>query len=176
MAAELGSIFDGLAAAGSVVAAASALWIATRDRRDRVAERGEQDRAQARLVLVTVRPPQHSTLFLLDVENFGTSPVLDVEIESAHLTTHPQADWNLSRHSNNRYQILQTDRAGVTFQIEFKDRNGAPILTESEPQSAGALRVDYAYRQHVRATVQFTDAAGQRWRTDESGSPRRVHT
>ena len=76
---------------GAIIAAAIALDIASRDRRERTRERDEADLAQMRLVQVKIdgysnsRTPEYN--FRVWITNHGQRPILQVLIVSADLYT-----------------------------------------------------------------------------------------
>ena len=84
---DLVSRQDHLCSCGAAIAA---VWIATRDRRARTAERLDAAKAQAMLVLVDVHASRSAPGFDVWVHNFGTLAVLDVEVDSATVTGWPR--------------------------------------------------------------------------------------
>lgn len=172
---EWGSMADGAAAVGSVGAAATALWIATKDRRARMREQMDADLARARLVLVQVAEPQGSAYFRIVVENFGPVPILDLTFETASLATAPQADCLPQPGADVAFEVVEPKRAPRTFFVTFVDTAGHPVIGTRVVDSHGNVTYPDADKRHVSATVQFTDAQGNRWRRTGSEPPRRVH-
>jgi hypothetical protein len=70
----------------SFAAAGIALWVATRDRRDRIRERADAGMAQARLVLIDAAPTTEDRL-RINVDNYGREPIIDVDFVSARIRT-----------------------------------------------------------------------------------------
>lgn len=86
-----GTAADWVAAAGTTFAAVVALSIATRDRRERAAERHQEEFAQMRLVRLAVRGYRDSSTpaynVAVSVTNHGCQPILQARIRSAEVFT-----------------------------------------------------------------------------------------
>lgn len=80
---DAGLLVNALAAIGSFAAAATAVWIATTDRRQRQQEQEESDRKQAGLVRLTSRWTDLGTpkaSLVVTIKNFGRLPIVDVAV------------------------------------------------------------------------------------------------
>lgn len=75
---ELGNLSEALAAFAAVGAAFVALWIATRDRRDRMKQRDAEDEAQAKLVIVSAECPNSPLQLQIRVVNNAPRAIVDV--------------------------------------------------------------------------------------------------
>ena len=162
-----------VAAVGSFFAAATALWIANRDRKDRKDERAVAAKAQAELVVVTVKLT-HGRPFDVDVTNFGTSGVLDLTLDSASFETVPDATYEVSNPGPR--VVLDADREVHTFGVEFVDDAGESVMpgtfdTEYQEWESGPTRPDPS---KVSAWVRFRDAQGIKWRRGNTGSAERL--
>jgi hypothetical protein len=89
--ADMGSVAEWFGAVGAIFAAAAALSIATRDRRERHNEREEADLAQMRLVHIEILDYNDSSKpyihFRARVTNYGQRPILQAQVISAELFT-----------------------------------------------------------------------------------------
>lgn len=90
---ELGPLAEWLAAGAAAIAAIVALYIAGRDRHQRIAERHEDEKTQARLVQVELSLITHSPVVFVKVRNYGSLPLLDVELTDAVWVGHQDARW-----------------------------------------------------------------------------------
>jgi membrane protein implicated in regulation of membrane protease activity len=70
------------------LAAVVALWVAGRDRRDRMQEREDEEKTHARLVALQVSQDTGRAAVIVEVRNFGPLPVLDVEVVDATWSEH----------------------------------------------------------------------------------------
>jgi hypothetical protein len=166
---------DSLSSVATVAATGVALYIATRDRSDRKADKLDADRAQARLVLLTVSEPS-SRCFGLTVENHGTQPILAVRFDSAR--------YNDGSH-DIRLEQRGEDYDSKVFQVVRPHDESPPAhfaITHAASDSAaealfatGAVSEygDWTYPDvdvtKVTAAVTFTDAGGKTWRRSSSG-------
>jgi hypothetical protein len=161
------------AALGSLFAAGTALWIASRDREERKGERAVTAKTQAELVVVAVKLT-HGRSFGVDVTNFGTSAVLDVTFDSAKFETVPESTYKVSNGSPR--VVLDSDRQPHTFWVEFVNDAGESVMPGTfndvyQEWESGPARPDPS---KVTAWVRFRDAQGIRWRRGNSGSAERL--
>jgi hypothetical protein len=154
-----------VAAIGSCSAAIVALVIATRDRRDRNQERFDAAThaaiTQARLVVLDVRLSQSSPAFDVEIRNFGTEAVLDIELESAQFALIPTA----TPKATARVKVLDSDRSPGHLFIEFVDADGQSVIT-GKPDEYGGLVIDNAKPSDLDVTIRFMDSEGnhcRRW-------------
>jgi hypothetical protein len=193
---ELGPVAEWLAAGAAAFAAIVALGISGRDRKDRIAERHDEQKTRARLVQLSVETETSRPAVVVQARNFGPLPVIDIDLVDATWSEHPEARWEpLKSHwvGRNR-QATETHRPVLMpsqglddtfdtlayFVIRFmhptEDRPLAPI----EPRTANyqipsSVRTDLT---NVVAKVRFTTADGVRWETstkgEGSGEPTRL--
>ena len=165
---------ESLSAVATAGATAAALWIATRARSDRKEERLNADRAQARLVLLDIEGPYSNSdaafHFVVIVQDNGMQPILDVALESAQYGSGSGAV-SLLVPSDIVIPIVMPDLAPGTITVAFPSRETAPAeVREIELDSEGNWPVsDRDISAKVVATVQFTDAGGNRWRRSNAG-------
>ena len=193
---ELGALAEWLAAAAAAGAAIVALYIAARDRRDRVAERRDEQKTHARLVQLFVETETGRPAVVVQARNFGPLPVIDVDLVDATWSEHRDARWEplkshwvgRGRQATSIHRPILMPSKGVEdtfdtlayFVIRFlhptEDRPLAPI----EPRTAklpvpSYVRTDLS---NVVVKVRFTTADGVRWETPTkaagSGEPARV--
>nr|WP_245830391.1 hypothetical protein [Mycobacterium numidiamassiliense] len=129
-------VFSALTAFGTIGAAWSALYIATRDREDRKPERDAADLAQARLVKIEIKRPG-TYEYSVRVRNYAAQPILDVCINSASLHTDPDATWRAPG-ERQVLEIIEPDRESLseeTLRLEFidVDVDGNEKRTAEEP-------------------------------------------
>ncbi|WP_197381874.1 hypothetical protein [Mycolicibacterium mengxianglii] len=123
-----GTTAEWFAGAGTIFAAAVALYIATRDRHERRGERDAADRAQAELVQVVVDGPPRTREFRIEVRNYGDKAILDVEFDTAKYSFDPASV--PSQTSSQKYPVLDHDRSGFCyFWVDFVNAEGASVLT-----------------------------------------------
>jgi hypothetical protein len=175
-----------LGALGSLTAAAAALWIATRDRSERVREREAADEAQARLVLV--RPGRNgiSADFGVLIQNCGSRPILEVAVEEAgwpslnddsRMAGLRMAD---ERITGNFADVVLPGAPGA-LTVNFVDSEGNSFPKELEKDVHGNP-VFETTPDGLEVKVSFMDANGNRWEigpfTDavrqRYGRPRRI--
>lgn len=179
---EVANWFSGV---GSIGAALAALWIATRDRRDRRRDQLEEQNSHARLVQLSVAPSGGGYVNV-EVRNYGPLPVLDIDLIDAAWSEHPQA---LQVGSAGRFiraeeevlhrPILMPHPAGhddayntvADFTVTYFDAQThellAPIDTKTvEFLLASRLPIDVS---QVSAKIRFTSADGVRWETLSEG-------
>lgn len=92
---DWGLVISALAAFGSIGAAVAALYIATKDRRERKQERDAADEAHAKLVILNInsstgRVGWDAPEYSVQCMNHGSMPILDVKLESAHMRGFPR--------------------------------------------------------------------------------------
>jgi hypothetical protein len=178
-----------LGALGSFIAAGTALWIATRDRKARSAERHDEEKTQARLLQLTVESGESNRAAItIDVRNFGPLPVLDVEIVEAKWSEHPEARWvmlqshwgarGIPADSKSR-PILKPSRGLedtydtlVNFVICFWHPSEDRPLAAFVPRTAGYPVPSYVETDPstIVAKIHFTTANGVRWETPTKGT------
>jgi hypothetical protein len=179
----LGNLADWLAAVATFAAVLAALGVAASDRYQRKKERENADKAQARLVLLAAdlwpqREHTPTAYFRLSISNFGLLGILDVEFESAALTTRPGSSGELTDPDDERIiPIIKPDHqsmAGETFDFRPMDGAGQPASL-GEPFLNGET---WAFPMEdptmVSATIRFIDANGNHWRKSTSGSLVRI--
>jgi hypothetical protein len=165
---------ESLSAIATVGATGAALFIATRDRADRKAEQLDADRAQARLVLLEVEGPYSSNgesthHFIVCVADNGTQPILNVALESAQYVDGSQTVALLVP-SEIVVPIVKPELAHGTFPAAFPTREATPTdVLDVEPNEYGEWPFPERLKTNVAATVQFTDAGGNRWRRSTAG-------
>lgn len=166
---------------GSLIAAGVALLIATRDRRDRIAERRNEESTHARLVRLTARSNRGSPTVTVTVSNFGSLPILDVELVAAAWADHPKARWGTNgiTRENLFYPLLMpqtTDKPADSFTREIRYHVWFMHPTEGKPlvepilRSGGAPEYEQIDVSKVVLRVRFTTANGVRWETPTSGA------
>jgi len=90
---ELGPVADWLAAGAAAIAAIVALYIAWRDRKDRTAERHDEQQTHARLVQLSVETETNRPAVVVQARNFGPLPVIDIDLVDATWSEHLEARW-----------------------------------------------------------------------------------
>lgn len=160
---ELGNLADWLAAIGALVAAVSALYIATRDRRDRSRELLAVEEAQARLVQIEVDERYRA----VRIHNYGSFAILDVHIVSAYWTQVPDVRLLDGIDDLVILPVVKPDRealSGGTIHMAFVDGEG------NEYPELLAID-DYGQSNYaeppggIAVIIGFTDANGNRWQT-----------
>ncbi|WP_074347852.1 hypothetical protein [Mycobacteroides abscessus] len=171
-------IINGIAAAGAVAAAGVALGIATKDRRDRRAERRAADMAQARLVLVEVQSDPYAIDYRIDVNNHGAKPILSVELVDVRLVGE-EATWTTKQQPGGLIINIiqpQPDRAPRGFTGQFCKADGSPVSSSTIDGLGNEWYPDKPDAGLVIATIEFSDANGNTWRTDNFGRLSYVRT
>lgn len=152
-----------LGALGSIIAAAAALYIATRDRKERARERHAEHAAQARLVRHTFKRATGSQNYVLTILNYGDHAVLNVYITEVLWQAEPEAVWfdtnefievvppHRDDDSEERFMIVKfVDSQGQTFpELIGHGHESLPIIASTR----GAPDVVF----------HFTDAHGNEW-------------
>jgi hypothetical protein len=169
----LGDLGGWLAAGGAASAAVAALYIATGDRRERHRERAAAELAQANLVLVKVVEAQGWHGFGVEVVNYGTRAILDIEFDTAHFETFPKSRPTMNNETKRHVHVLDSDRSPHTFWVTFVDDAEQVVITGAK-DSHGNWVSDNADPSKVSATIRFRDANGNRWSRSNSGSASRI--
>ncbi|MGE2733832.1 hypothetical protein [Mycolicibacterium vaccae] len=168
---QLGNVGEWLSAVFAAVAAGAALWIATRDRQEREQERRNASRAQAELVQVSIGYNPRPN-FTVEVSNFSSRPILNVQFVSARYKLAPGVKAELVLHKGRGCPVLDTDRRPYAFEIAFLDEEGHSVLqgqwddVYSEWDGEDSPDPD-----HVQALVSFQDADGTGWIKGTHSSP-----
>jgi hypothetical protein len=200
---ELGPLAEWLAAVAATGAAITALYIAGRDRQQRVAERHDHEKAQARLVQVELSLLMHSPDVIVQVRNFGSLPTLDVDLTDAAWVEHLDARWvtNWMRNAPSEYVLarvglrrrilmpgteshdLAYDRLaqfGVCFLHPTEDRPLRPIVTTGPKANYMLPLYVEPDLSKVAVQIRFTAANGVRWEIVatgvDSGEPIRIRS
>lgn len=165
----VGSLADWSAAGASVLAAGAALFIATRDRRDRRAERAAASEAQAKLVMVNPQLVIRSgrPTFISKIENYGAEPVLDVSIVRAQIGKYPNATAHLS---DWPVLIVPRDKPAEVL-AAFTGDDGANLPPEEETGRRGYPDIGSL---NIEIWVAFADSYGNRWEKSSGGALRRL--
>jgi hypothetical protein len=180
LAADGESVADWVAAIGQVAGAlftaaavAVALWLAVRESRwrradqaERDAERIDREAAQARLIAVEATYDYFSKLakveYAVKVLNGSSLPIFDVKIADVRNDDIPDLGWRIDPLGYLDGQPIEARvlPAGGSFglPIGFVDTLGRAAYPDGED--------------HV--TVEFTDAAGLRWRRRNNEPPERA--
>ncbi len=154
---DAGLIINSLAAGGAFTAAAAAVGVAISGRRQQKDERYAADRAQARLVLVDAVPlTSHITV---TVKNYGDRPILDVAYENVQLRAFPSARFKPQQHDVNVLVPNRDNPNGQTFLVHAADEPTQEFMQSRFPPAMPPGQTP------VAATVRFTDATGNCWRT-----------
>lgn len=160
----LGTLGDWFTAVSTFGTAGIALYIATRDRKERREELHDGEEAQALLVVVTVtvEPSRH---LAVNVTNYGSRAILNLTFESAEFDPVPNAQYSLPyRRAARSIPVLDCDRRPHQFWLNFLDENGHSVFPDGFNERE--LRWDDHNRpdvQQVTARVSFQDAAGNWW-------------
>jgi hypothetical protein len=161
---NIGLIISGLAATGSFTAAAVAVWIATSDRRGRARERDAEDEAQAKLVVVSARRPDHPLELQIVVTNYGTRAIVDITFVGLVVEGHSFDDL---QPTIGPFPVVAAP--------------GGPSLFTFSPGSYDATHPYYVAmrggggpqtitpRTRLTATIRWTDAGGKIWQRSGSG-------
>lgn len=187
---QMGTLGEWAAAFFTFVAAAAALRIAKRDRRDRMQERRDEQSTHARLVQLSVRSTSAGSIDI-SVRNYGPLPVLDVDLVESTWVEHLDAQQRDSAGrwirpsdeiSRRHRPILMPHPAEfddvyntvAEFSVAYLHPTQEEILAPIEKRTA---HFQYPNRvpidpSAIRARVRFTTADGVRWElsTDKSGS------
>jgi hypothetical protein len=148
---ELGNLSEALAAFAGAGAALIALWIASRDRRERKAERRTEENTVARLVRLDVESSNGRPVVVVKVRNFGPLPILDVAANGGHLDHAPRRQAGDHPTGPGRARPSSVDLEAV----------------EQRPQ----IRRDGRVRDPVRASEQRRNDGAE----DREAGPRRRH-
>ena len=168
---------EALASVATVAATGVALFIATRDRHERRADRLDADRAQARLVLLEVdgpyrgaedRPPH----FIVHIEANGVQPILDVALESATYVVDDSRSVELITQSGGMVPIVKPERApgGLPVWLPSTGDVAEELSAAGGDDAHGNYVNPSIHCGNVAAVVQFTDASGNRWRRSRQGA------
>jgi hypothetical protein len=188
---ELGNLSEALAAFAATGAAFIALWIASRDRRDRFTERRKGEEAVARLVRLDVHSSvvaglqggNNCPVATVRVRNFGPLPVLDVTVTEANWTERLEARCPVTprgRGMVNRKQAIlrpwQSDQKieeSIEFDVEFlHPTEDVTLVPEAEVQLPKGALVRYKDIDltKVIVKVRFTTVNGLRWEATTAGA------
>jgi hypothetical protein len=163
---EPGSAAEWFAAGGAIFAAAVALNIATRDRRERDRERNDADLAQMRLVRLDLRwqgvlsTDTAEVLLAIDVTNWGSRPVLQMQVVRGHVASAGAGVFRMADPVPQPMPIVPTvmqpeARSGKTFLLALKTNAGIPWQPRTNDDHKPAFTPD--------VTVECVDADGNRW-------------
>lgn len=156
---DTGSAADWVAAGAATFAAVIALGLATKDRRERVSERNEADHAQMRLIQLGVAGHNDADTpafnFVVSVTNHGSRPILDAQIQDAHLWT--GADFEAGNAVEESFYRLR-DPGPVPPIL--------PVIAHVEQQLH--LTPGVPSRQFL---ICVADASGNLWRPERDGIP-----
>lgn len=185
---ELGPLAEWLAAVAAAGAAITALYIAGRDRRERIAERHDEQKTQARLVQLSVETETNRPAVVVQVRNFGPLPVIDIDLVDATWSEHPEAVWEpldshwvaTNRQANKTHRPILMPNQGVQedtfdtlayFVVRFMHPTENRPLAPIEPRTANYQIPSYVRTDlsNVVAKVRFTTADGVRWETPTKG-------
>jgi hypothetical protein len=161
----------------TAAAAGVAVWLAVRegrwrraDQAERDAERADQDAAQARLVTVEPTYDPFSDFRGVDYEttvkilNASTRPILDVKVTDVRNEDAADLGWKFDAigYLDGQPSEARVLPAGDTYKLPIGhvDASGKAVYPGGED--------------HV--TIEFTDAAGLRWRRREKEAPERAIT
>ncbi|HET6481984.1 MAG TPA: hypothetical protein VFG35_18400 [Actinoplanes sp.] len=144
--------------------------LARRDREFTAAERRENEKAQARTVLLDysisskLMPSIDDPFRLVGVvTNFGDSPVLDVDV----FFEYSSPDEGKSIVSLAGAFVMSSGEK-IGFDVNLPDPDGVVPLENVAAEVVGVLIP------HVEVVVEFTDIAGRRWRRGRRDDPERV--
>jgi hypothetical protein len=159
-----GALFTAAAVIVALVLAAREGRWRRADEAERAAERADRDAAQARLVTVEpkygdVHDP-HDVEIVLTVLNGSTLPIFDVKIVDVRNGDARDLRWTADPLSRYEGQPLEA------YVLPAAETYRLPIAFIN-PQDRGG---------RDRVTVEFTDAAGLRWRRQDNEAPQRVIT
>jgi hypothetical protein len=163
---DWGLVVSALAALGSIGAAGAALYIATKDRRERRRERDAAHEAQAKLIIVgitssTGRVDWDAPEYHIRCVNHGSLPVLDVKLESARMRGFPQAQPKLS---DAVTRVLSPAPASTAFVTRWVDENDQQFPLDEKQQHINTVDIE--------AAVSYFDAHGNQWLRSNTGTLR----
>jgi hypothetical protein len=155
------------------------LWITTSDRRIRKKERDDADFTQAKLVIIwTVRRTEEPPWLQVMVRNKGSRPVLDVSFVRLEIEGH---DFRLPPLSDNPLSVVDADGDGNFVFLAPRDDVEDPfrkaLLGVPYPSGVSVdgnqLKESPTIVESTKfvATVQFTDANGNRWERTATNPP-----
>jgi hypothetical protein len=91
---QLGTFGEWFAALATAAAVGVALYIAWKDRHDRISERHDEQKTHARLVQLSVDGRANNRAAVtVEARNFGPLPVIDIDLVDATWSEHPEAQW-----------------------------------------------------------------------------------
>lgn len=172
---DWGLVVGILTAIGTFVAAGAALWIATRDRRERQKERDNAAMAQARLVRVEVKQADGAADFEVQIHNYGDRAIIGAAVTSAWWFGHPEYTWQHSDIEIDRLKIVQPAREVSVIgsvRIRFHDPAGTVVPSVEYDDYGNAVVEDVPIL--PGAVVAFMDANGDLWRTGSAMTPERI--
>lgn len=159
---------DGLALAVAFAAVSGALWLAVSDTRSWQARR----HAKANLVVVQARHAEPSDEFDVMVTNHGDRPIVDVELDDAYLTWHPERQPTVDE-STRSAPLLEPGGSSHVFRLSFDaltPQRPGPLVRGQLLGPAG----EQSAVPPVLAIVRFTDADGGRWTQSTTGGAKRM--
>jgi hypothetical protein len=174
---QYGNIADWTVALLTLAAVCAALVIASRDRRTRMQERAEQDKAQARFVLLRVK--RAGRQWTVRVTNHGAQPVLDICMGDGHLRdlrlarsddeqpkTYPHVNIETGGDYTDLIKPILLPGESTTFVVDFVDADTDEPFFKATPN--GPWQPD-AETYAAEVTVSFVDANGGLWNRFSTG-------
>jgi hypothetical protein len=162
-------VISAFAALGSIGAAVAALYIATKDRRERTREHAAAAEAQAKLVILDItystgRIDWQAPEYYVGCVNHSSMSILDVRLESAHMRGFPQAQPTLS---DAVTRVLRpAPGSNTSFVTRWVDENGQQFPLDEKQQHINTVDIE--------AAVSFSDANGNQWLRSNTGTLRRL--
>jgi hypothetical protein len=195
---QLGTVGEWVAGFATAAAVGAALYIAWKDRSERISERRDEQKTHARLVQLSAHSESsRSASVVIEARNFGPLPVIDVDVVDASWSKHPDARWvprdshwvGRGRPATSTHRPILKPNQGLDdtydtlayFVVMFQDPTDPdrPLGTV-EPRTASYPIPSYIPldMSEVVVRVRFTTADGVRWETPTkglgSGEPMRV--
>ncbi|OLP00204.1 hypothetical protein BVU76_21690 [Mycolicibacterium porcinum] len=193
--AEWGIVVNALAAVGSIGAAGSALYIATRDRKERERQRLTADEAEAKLVFAGMSqnyPPSavvlerlaargnaqadHDThpTYPMWLKNNSDRPLLNVAVIACKMRSNPDAIAELPKDAGP-YSIVMPGNESRTEGVKFFAPDGSRLPQSVAPSpDRNRDRWPSLDELDIVAWLGFSDVDGNRWARSSEGELRRI--
>lgn len=192
---DWGLVVNAIAALGSIGAAMAALYIATRDRRERARERLAADEAEAKLIFTGIATSNPTTAsvrqkvdertgeemeydthprYMMWLKNESQRPILDVTVIACKMSSDPSAVAELAKSSVR--EIVKPGQESHAGGVKFFAPDGTRLPREKpeDERTQAWDRWPVAKELGIVGWLGFTDVDGNRWARSSEGELRRI--